>query len=161
MLPENVHAIELSAWSHHDGDEALDYAIVKIDKPLERIPLTLAPSSLKNLYNAQHPVNIIQHPAGQPKMLSIRNNRVHELTEWELSYFTDTESGSSGSPVCNDNWQVVALHRRWHKLPNRDVSYQGKQTDWDNRGTRIDRIIEDVKQNYPALLQELDAKIIS
>lgn len=57
-------------------------------------------------------VNIIQHPNGFPKMVSLRNNllvaRGKENTT--LLYETDTEEGSSGSPVFNDLWDVVALH---------------------------------------------------
>ena len=42
-----------------------------------------------------------------------------------MSYFTDTMGEPpSGSPVCNDNWKVVALHKlsRCSKV----TSFQGK-----------------------------------
>ncbi|MGW0787509.1 endonuclease [Streptomyces sp. NPDC002911] len=55
-------------------------------------------------------VNIIQHPDGEPKQLALRENQVVDLLDRFLHYYTDTARGSSGSPVCNDQWEVVALH---------------------------------------------------
>jgi len=55
-------------------------------------------------------VNIIQHPNGEPKQLALRENRIVDLLEAFLHYETDTAPGSSGSPVFNDQWEVVGLH---------------------------------------------------
>ncbi len=55
-------------------------------------------------------VNIIQHPRGNYKQVAIRNNLLTFRTERSLLYETDTEVGSSGSPVFSDLWDVVALH---------------------------------------------------
>jgi phosphatidylserine/phosphatidylglycerophosphate/cardiolipin synthase-like enzyme/V8-like Glu-specific endopeptidase len=55
--------------------------------------------------------NIIQHPSGQPKQLAFRQNEVIAKPADFLHYRTDTAPGSSGAPVFNDQWQVVALHR--------------------------------------------------
>ena len=55
--------------------------------------------------------NIIQHPSGQPKQLAFRQNEVIAKPTDFLHYRTDTAPGSSGAPVFNDQWQVVALHR--------------------------------------------------
>lgn len=54
--------------------------------------------------------NIIQHPNGARKVISIRNNHLVARTPRTLLYETDTDNGSSGSPVFNDDWEVVALH---------------------------------------------------
>lgn len=160
VMGDLIALAELCAWATRNGDTALDYAIVKLAEPSTRMPLTLAPSALIALGEKQLPVNVIQHPGGQPKMLGIRNNQVHELTQWELSYFTDTEGGSSGSPVCNDAWHVVALHRRWNQFINQNVVFQGKPTAWDNRGTRIDRIIDDLERNHATLWQDIGVQIV-
>ena len=55
-------------------------------------------------------VTIVQHPKGEKKQVSLRENRVVDLLDSFLHYETDTEPGSSGSPVFNDQWEVVALH---------------------------------------------------
>ncbi|GAA1627036.1 hypothetical protein GCM10009733_024720 [Nonomuraea maheshkhaliensis] len=56
------------------------------------------------------PVNIIGHPSGRLKEISIRENRLEARLDDFLQYQTDTEPGSSGSPVFNDQWEVTALH---------------------------------------------------
>ena len=55
-------------------------------------------------------VTIVQHPQGRKKQVSLRENRVVDLLDSFIHYETDTEPGSSGSPVFNDQWEVVALH---------------------------------------------------
>lgn len=55
-------------------------------------------------------VSIIQHPQGGPKAVTLRENQVRFLAADFIHYLTDTEPGSSGSPVFNDQWVVVALH---------------------------------------------------
>ncbi|MFF5468199.1 endonuclease [Streptomyces achromogenes] len=55
-------------------------------------------------------VNIIQHPNGEPKQLALRENQIVDLLDLFVHYVTDTAPGSSGSPVFNDQWEVVALH---------------------------------------------------
>ncbi|MBL9021049.1 MAG: DNA/RNA non-specific endonuclease [Myxococcales bacterium] len=71
-------------------------------------------------------INIIQHPLGREKEVVIRNNRVLDLRTGPndeamgpfIHYEADTEKGSSGSPVLNDQWEVVALHHSG--VPRRD-----------------------------------------
>ncbi|MFF3336537.1 endonuclease [Streptomyces sp. NPDC002888] len=55
-------------------------------------------------------VNIVQHPGGEPKQLALRENQIVDLLDQFIHYETDTAPGSSGSPVFNDQWEVVALH---------------------------------------------------
>jgi endonuclease G len=65
-------------------------------------------------------VTIIQHPGGQTKQIVLRDNEVISLPkEYQarigpafLHYTSDTERGSSGSPVLNDQFDVVALHHK-------------------------------------------------
>ncbi|MET0897965.1 MAG: serine protease [Mycobacterium sp.] len=56
------------------------------------------------------PMNIAGHPMGRLKEISIRENRLDLQLDEFLHYSTDTEPGNSGSPVFNDQWEVVALH---------------------------------------------------
>ncbi len=62
----------------------------------------------------------------------------------------DTEPGASGSPVFNDQWQVVALHH-WGS-PHREVSVKGKRLDSAaNEGIRISAIVADLKKKASAM----------
>ncbi len=103
-------------------------------------------------------MNIIQHPSGRPKEFSFRTNQLAVVLPQFLHYYTDTEPGSSGSPVFNDQWEVVGLHHSG--VPERDAS--GKilnkkgelwkpsmgedQISWRaNEGVRISTIIRYLK----------------
>lgn len=61
-------------------------------------------------------VNIIQHPSGQPKQISFQNNLVEYVDENVIQYITSTLPGSSGSPVFNDGWEIVAIHHAGGKI---------------------------------------------
>lgn len=78
--------------------------------------------------------NIIQHPDGRPKEVVVRNNQVHKREGSTVQYFSDTEPGSSGSPVCDDKWRVLALHTAHAKAPA-GLEYQGKRAFYVNEGT--------------------------
>ena len=56
------------------------------------------------------PVTIIQHPLGQTKQIALTANKIIGINGYKLLYMTDTERGSSGSPVFNNDWKVIALH---------------------------------------------------
>ncbi|MBI5319171.1 DNA/RNA non-specific endonuclease [Bradyrhizobium sp.] len=56
--------------------------------------------------------NIIQHPQGRLKQIVVRENNLvsRDETNQVLHYLADTDHGSSGSPVCNNDWDPIALH---------------------------------------------------
>lgn len=85
-------------------------------------------------------VSIIQHADGLPKQIAIRNSRVVGRGRQFIYYITDTEPGSSGSPVVNDQWIPVALHHR-------SVPHYFKTCEYvANRGIRISSIFKQLKQ---------------
>jgi endonuclease G, mitochondrial len=47
-------------------------------------------------------VNIIQHPGGEPQQVAVHQNEIVDVVDDFLHYSTDTERGSSGSPVFNE-----------------------------------------------------------
>lgn len=90
----------------------MDYAYIKvIDNP--DTPLSNWGSlTINTLQEPQvgHPVNIIQHPLGQKKQIALTENKILNVDGNKLFYQTDTERGSSGAPVFNIEWEVIALH---------------------------------------------------
>jgi DNA/RNA endonuclease G (NUC1)/V8-like Glu-specific endopeptidase len=54
--------------------------------------------------------NVISHPGGRMKTVALQENEVRWQDEVVVHYTSDTEPGSSGASVCNNNWQLVALH---------------------------------------------------
>lgn len=87
-------------------------------------------------------VNIIQHPAGQMKQISLYHNIVTSTDVREVQYLTDTLKGSSGSPVFNSNWDIVALHHSGGIKKNDDGVTISK---YRNVGININGIIDFIK----------------
>lgn len=84
-------------------------------------------------------VNIIQHPAGQMKQISLYHNIVTSAGEREIQYLTDTLKGSSGSPVFNSNWEIVALH---HSGGTKKIEDHVTNSKYRNVGININGIID-------------------
>lgn len=81
-------------------------------------------------------VNIIQHPAGGPKQIALYHNTVTSVTDKYVLYLTDTLPGSSGSPVFNTDWEVVALHHWGGVVRERFAIFSV----YRNRGINIKKI---------------------
>jgi endonuclease G len=91
-------------------------------------------------------ISIIQHPSGRHKEVVLHESRVTEfMTDGLIRYTSDTMAGSSGAPVFNDQWDVVALHHRGviKKDDQGNPIRQGGSYVVDaNEGIRISAIIE-------------------
>lgn len=101
-------------------------------------------------------VSIIQHPGGQPKQIAIHASQIMKLDPKKVTlnldnfihYSTDTEPGSSGSPVLNDQWQVVALHHKAVPAPGPARPPAGYQIEWlANEGVRVSAIFGLLEHN--------------
>jgi endonuclease G len=79
---------------------------------------------------------IVQHPGGEKKQIALRDNRIVDQLELFLHYQADTKPGSSGSPVFNDQWEVVALHHASVPTPEHGAG------SFLNEGIRASRILQ-------------------
>jgi V8-like Glu-specific endopeptidase len=90
------------------ANKELDYALFEVkDEPGQ--DWGYLPLKARNIAMNDR-VNLVEHPAGGPKQISMQNNMVQAVGGNVLQYVTSTLPGSSGSPVFNDNWEVVGLH---------------------------------------------------
>jgi endonuclease G, mitochondrial len=149
-------------------NEALDYTLVAVH-PVSSDGTALATFGFLPLYATSgkalltEPVSIIQHPDGAPKQIAIRDNRILDIFDDVVHYTTDTNPGSSGSPVLNDSWEVVALHHAGVKK----LDEQGRQLALDgsvwtpemgidqqawlaNEGIRVSSILAHLRQALEA-----------
>jgi endonuclease G len=107
-------------------------------------------------------LTIVQHPNGERKQLCVRENKLIKRTDDALWYSTDTLGGSSGSPVFNNEWYVVALHHsgipetKDGKIQTRTgVDYDPSRHDelsikWiANEGIRVSRIVQTLRAELP------------
>lgn len=173
------------------NDAKLDYAIVAVSQrtssgiPLSQFGfLRLFQQTGKLDPTQRQAANIIQHPGGGPKKIALRDNYVLPVIpdtvdplkkETSLFYGTDTLKGSSGSPVCSDQWYVVALHRggvpatkvingqrvvlRLNDSPALTGDSQSAIKYVTNEGTRVSRIyhsLQEKARTEPAAAQALE-----
>ncbi|WP_036729192.1 DNA/RNA non-specific endonuclease [Peptoniphilus mikwangii] len=139
FMPCTTCSFRLNPEQFFITDEELDFTLValKNNPSSEKSPkdfghLHLISEEGKVLEGEY--VSIIQHPNGGPKAVTIRENKVSSIFDDFIHYLTDTEPGSSGSPVFNDQWIVVALHHSGVSNPN-------KKNAWiANEGIRISSI---------------------
>ncbi len=83
-------------------------------------------------------VNIIQHPGGGPKQIALYHNIVTYADEKRVQYLTDTLPGSSGSPVFNSQWHLIAIHHSGGAI----LEPETKKAVYRNEGININCIIK-------------------
>jgi len=102
-------------------------------------------------------MTVIQHPGGARRQFAIRENQcVADEDPDVLWYVSDTAQGSSGAPVLNDSFQVVALHHAGVARRDAEGNYVLKggrkvtdladvddsEVDWvANAGIRVSRLV--------------------
>ncbi len=167
--PRSVVTFSLQPERFFMTDVTLDYTLVFVQNEslaggrqvseFGRIPLIEAVGKV----NVGHSVSIIQHPGGNRKSVALRDNTVKELLENVIQYEADTQPGSSGAPVFNDRWELVALHHSGvprtnaaGKILRRDGAIWSEsdgedQIDWIlNEGIRVSRIMAHLRANATA-----------
>ncbi|MFJ7219369.1 DNA/RNA non-specific endonuclease [Amycolatopsis sp. NPDC098790] len=137
-LPRPVRAFGLDPDRFFVADEDLDFALVAVGAAAA----DLRPFGFNRLIGSEGKaivgdfVTIIQHPRGGKKQVALRENRIVDVLDTFLHYETDTEPGSSGSPVFNDQWEVVALHHA--SVPAAGHAEYGG---FLNEGIRVSRLL--------------------
>lgn len=145
-------------WLFNDTEQ-LDFSIVAVGERLSGsvelkdfgyLPLSDRPDKHALGLHA----NVIQHPLGGQRQVVVRENRLLArdiATERCLHYSADTDEGSSGSPVFNDAWEVVALHH-WG-IPHLDtVTVNGIEVPVTvNEGIRTSVIVEQLRKELVGL----------
>ena len=126
----------------------LDVTVVEV----ENVPQTAAPLTLARLrVKRDDRVNIIQHPGGHYKKISMQNNFVAFADARSIQYLTSTEPGSSGSPVFNNDFIVVGIHHSGGLLlePGSENRYLR------NAGSSMTAVLDDLQANAPAIYERL------
>jgi hypothetical protein len=120
--------------------DELDVTIVRLDRPVEHIePLALA-TELPSMCEPPPRMYIIGHPNGSELAYSLADNRMLAISERRIHYRSPTDPGSSGSPVFDERWDLVAIHRRGDK-GIASLSESGKTYD-ANEGVPILTIVK-------------------
>ena len=176
--PKSPKLFDLQPSQLYVADKDLDYCFVAVS-PATGQGEELSQYGFLRMFeqtgkldpNRRQAANIIQHPLGQGKKIVLRDNYFmeapkdrldHTGTLNSLFYGSDTLKGSSGAPVCTDEWFVVALHRggvprvklvdgtlsvmRLDDTPARDGDAKSSIAYVTNEGTRVSRIYASLRQ---------------
>jgi endonuclease G len=100
-----------------DARADMDFTVVAVGEPGRGVAPGVA-FGFRPLAERRHRhslgsfVNLVQHPHGMHKQVTLRENVLVHYEGSRLYYTAGTLDGSSGAPVFNDRWQVVAVHHR-------------------------------------------------
>ena len=135
-LPGRVVEFQPSFYFSSDPS-LLDYAMLRLkEQPLQHMVLKAKIEGLSYLnlllqgkhrgylvlaerfLREKYRINVIQHPDGRPMKVVLTHNYVStDMTDTRVHYIADTMDGSSGAPVFNQSWEVVALHHSGKPYP--------------------------------------------
>jgi V8-like Glu-specific endopeptidase len=118
-------ADELDESATEPSGEELDFVLVRVDGEPGNHPISAKsaesgapvrgfirfPVAAVDLA-VDAPVLIVQHPKGEPLKLAVDTTSIMRVnrSRTRVRYRTNTEAGSSGSPVFDVNWNLIALH---------------------------------------------------
>lgn len=110
-------------------------------------------SSLDEDISAGVPVSIIHHPDGGDKSLTVHNSHFVDSANGEREdrycwYSGDTRGGSSGAPIFDPNWALLAIHQS--SVPLRDTE-----------GALLNHNAERLLRNGQAIFKLKDVRDIS
>lgn len=130
----------------------LDYALLRLARKAGSKPVGSAKGGKRGWIDltqetapnapADAPVFIVQHPEGAAMKLALDTNAVigYSPKNRRIRYRTNTLSGSSGSPVFNQNWELLALHHAG------DPKYPALRTGKYNEGIPIRTLVKHLEE---------------
>lgn len=140
-----------------DPVSGLDFTLIGVGPPDAGAPNSLEVYGWCGLTDARDKhmlgefANIVQHPQGRHKEVVLRENRLVSRFDDALHYVADTEPGSSGSPVFNSEWDVIALHH-WGGPWIQKTDDAGAPLDVEiNEGVRISSIVKRIREALDGL----------
>ncbi len=120
--PHSKHDLESDPKSGDPTANELDFAMLKLAQPAGQLPaggfkngnprgwIKLASDAVD--FSTMAGISILQHPSREPLKLAIGMNEQIVLNDAgnRIRYSVPTLPGSSGSPVFDTDWDLVALH---------------------------------------------------
>lgn len=133
LISQPIHCDVRTIISCKEDDWAVITVLESMDDkwPAIKISEGVEPKLLSSAF-------IIQHPLGNTKRIGFIRNQVSDFDDRLVHYLTDTEEGSSGSPVFNQDGELFALHHAGGR-PQEKI---GRPPMIKNEGIRISRIAQ-------------------
>jgi hypothetical protein len=125
-------------WTSPPAD--LDATLLLLEPPVSAVDCYPMAQRVP-IADGQQKVYIIGHPGGRSLSLSIHDNLLLDHDGKRLIHYrTPTEGGSSGSPVFNQQWDLIGLHHAGSLEMERLRGQEGRYA--ANEGIWIRRIVE-------------------
>jgi hypothetical protein len=154
--PHHPKSLELGG----DGppDDMWDFALVRLAAPVGSQAVGLDPEGEGDArghyalggvvyeYDDQEPILIVGHPLGRPVQFSYASPARATLTKHgsRVRYQTNTDAGSSGSPVFNKEWKLVTLHHG--AGPTKTPGALDMETADFNQGIPIAKVVDSLRE---------------
>lgn len=127
------------------GNAADDWAVVHIPGMPSDVPvLRLQQGAPARLHASAF---VIQHPGGQRKRIAYTRNRIAYCDDRVVQYLSDTQVGSSGAPVIDEDGRLIALHH----AGGTPQEVAGQPPLKKNEGIAVARVLAGIQQLQIAL----------
>jgi len=111
---------------YQSGPYELDVAALRLaTTPADVVPMSLARGLPVN--DGEQRLYVIGHPNVGDLVISIDDNKLLDRDDRLLHYRAPTEPGSSGSPVFNRQWDLIALHHKGNDQLERLNEHEGER----------------------------------
>ncbi len=129
-------------WS--SPPEECDVSILRLDGDFYEDGVESYPVSFQLPHPSTRPrLYIAGHPGGGSLQVSMHDNHLIDFDDLRIQYRTPTNPGSSGSPVFNDEWDLVGVHHAGSaEMPRLD----GSGAHEANQGVRLTAILAALEQ---------------
>ncbi|MEH2086740.1 trypsin-like peptidase domain-containing protein [Nostoc sp.] len=105
QLDNDLFELDMTFVSYHNHP---DYALVKIkDNPQQQKAIFINETSI---LDSDQDVRIIHHPQGNPVIIS-DFGQITQVGEDYIDHNVKTDDGSSGAPIFNRQWELIAIHQ--------------------------------------------------
>jgi S1-C subfamily serine protease len=103
LLDNYLFELDLNFVTH---DSRLDYALLRVKGK----PKQLTTSPINAILDSSQEIRLIHHPLGQPVEIS-QIGHIVQVGEDYIDHNLRTNNGSSGAPIFNRQWELIAIHQ--------------------------------------------------
>jgi hypothetical protein len=149
---EGLPGVEGESWNvkkliFNSPISELDATLLQLDRPVPGVkPYPIAPRLPDR--DGRQRVYVVGHPQGGGLSFSLQDNLLLDWDQRRVHYRTPTEPGSSGSPVFDDQWRLIAIHHAGSsdspKLNGQSGTYEA------NEGINILAVAEAISRKVSA-----------